>query len=66
MQAATRAGARIRWASVDVPSGELPAEQYDELVTERTRLVAVTAASNILGTMPDVTRITERATRWER
>ncbi len=61
VQAATRAGARIRWASVDVPSGELPAEQYDELVTERTRLVAVTAASNILGTMPDVTRITERA-----
>ncbi|WP_433499548.1 cysteine desulfurase-like protein [Sphaerimonospora sp. CA-214678] len=61
VQAATRAGARIRWASVDVPSGELPAEQYDELVTERTRLVAVTAASNILGTMPDVRRITERA-----
>ncbi|GIH69579.1 cysteine desulfurase-like protein [Sphaerimonospora thailandensis] len=61
VQAATRAGARVRWASVDVPSGELPAEQYDELVTERTRLVAVTAASNILGTMPDIPRITERA-----
>ncbi|MEO3855407.1 cysteine desulfurase-like protein [Acrocarpospora sp. B8E8] len=61
VQAATRAGARIRWAAVDVPSGELPAEQYDELVTDRTRLVAVTAASNILGTMPDVRRITARA-----
>ncbi|WP_066367601.1 cysteine desulfurase-like protein [Herbidospora mongoliensis] len=61
VQAAARAGARIRWAAVDVPSGELPAEQYDELVTDRTRLVAVTAASNILGTMPDVRRITARA-----
>lgn len=61
VQAAARVGAQIRWASVDVPSGELPAEQYDELVTERTKLVAVTAASNILGTMPDIPRITARA-----
>ncbi|WP_214106119.1 cysteine desulfurase-like protein [Acrocarpospora catenulata] len=61
VQAATRAGARIRWATVDVPTGELPAEQYDELITGQTRLVAVTAASNILGTMPDVARITARA-----
>ncbi|ETK33785.1 cysteine desulfurase-like protein [Microbispora sp. ATCC PTA-5024] len=61
VQAAERAGARVRWAEVEVPDGELPAGQYDELVTERTRLVAVTAASNILGTMPDVPRITARA-----
>ncbi len=44
-----------------MPSGELPPEQYDDLVTDRTKLVAVTAASNILGTMPDVRRITDRA-----
>ncbi|GII32575.1 cysteine desulfurase-like protein [Planotetraspora mira] len=61
VQAATRAGARVRWATVEVPSGELPAAQYDELVNERTRLVAVSAASNVLGTMPDVRRITDRA-----
>ncbi|MEW9527355.1 cysteine desulfurase-like protein [Microbispora sp. NPDC049125] len=61
VQAAERAGALIRWARVETPSGELPAEQYEELVTERTRLVAVTAASNILGTIPDVRRITDRA-----
>jgi cysteine desulfurase family protein (TIGR01976 family) len=61
VQAAAQAGARLRWASVDPVTGELPADQYDEIVTERTRLVAVTAASNILGTMPDVARITERA-----
>jgi cysteine desulfurase family protein (TIGR01976 family) len=61
VQAAERAGATVRWASVEVPSGELPAGQYDDLVTERTRLVAVTAASNVLGTMPDVPRIAARA-----
>jgi cysteine desulfurase family protein (TIGR01976 family) len=57
IQAAERAGATVRWAEVDVPSGELPADQYQRLVGERTRLVAVTAASNVLGTMPDVAAI---------
>jgi selenocysteine lyase/cysteine desulfurase len=36
-------------------------EQYDSLIGERTRLVAVTAASNVLGTRPDVAAITARA-----
>jgi cysteine desulfurase family protein (TIGR01976 family) len=61
VQAAERAGATVRWAEVDLPAGELPAEQYDTLLGDRTRLVAVTAASNILGTMPDVAAITKRA-----
>jgi cysteine desulfurase family protein (TIGR01976 family) len=61
VQAAERAGATVRWAEVELPAGELPAEQYDGLLTDRTRLVAVTAASNVLGTMPDVAAITKRA-----
>lgn len=61
VQAAQAAGAVVRWAQVEVPSGELPAAQYDDLLTERTRLVAVTAASNVLGTMPDVPRIARKA-----
>ncbi len=61
VQAAERAGATVRWAEVELPSGELPAEQYDTLLSDRTRLVAVTAASNILGTMPDVAAIAKRA-----
>src|SRR3569833_3024179 len=61
VQAAERAGATVRWAEVDLPAGELPAGQYDTLLTDRTRLVAVTAASNVLGTMPDVAAITKRA-----
>ena len=58
VQAAARAGATLRWAEVDISTGELPADQYRTLVNERTRLVAVTAASNILGTRPDVAAIT--------
>ncbi|MGN6687614.1 MAG: cysteine desulfurase-like protein [Actinomycetales bacterium] len=63
VHAAARAGVEVRWARVDVTSGELPAEQYDELLDDRTRLVAVTAASNVLGTKPDVAAIAERAHR---
>ncbi|GAA2106093.1 cysteine desulfurase-like protein [Actinomadura alba] len=61
VQAAGRAGATVRWADVDTATGELPAAQYDDLIGERTRLVAVTAASNVLGTRPDVAAITARA-----
>jgi cysteine desulfurase family protein (TIGR01976 family) len=60
-QAARRAGATVRWAEVDTATGELPAGQYDGLIGERTRLVAVTAASNILGTRPDLPAITAKA-----
>ena len=51
----------VRWAEVDIETGELPAWQYDELLTRRTRLVALTAASNAIGTCPDVAAITARA-----
>lgn len=61
VQAAARAGATVRWAEVELATTELPIEQYDELVTERTRLVAVTAASNATGTRPDVRAIADRA-----
>jgi cysteine desulfurase family protein (TIGR01976 family) len=61
VQVAARAGAVVRWAEVDTATGELPADQYDRLVSERTRLVAVTAASNVLGTRPDVAGIAARA-----
>ncbi|MFI6600927.1 cysteine desulfurase-like protein [Nonomuraea sp. NPDC050536] len=56
-------GATIRWAEVDTVTGELPVEQYGELIGPRTKLVAVTAASNVLGTRPDVAAITDLAHR---
>jgi cysteine desulfurase family protein (TIGR01976 family) len=61
VQAAARSGATVRWAEFDTATGELPVEQYDGLLTERTRLVAVTAASNVLGTRPDVPAIAAKA-----
>ncbi len=61
VQMAARAGVVVRWADVDLDTGELPAGQYDGLVDGRTRLVAVTAASNVLGTRPDVRAITDLA-----
>jgi cysteine desulfurase family protein (TIGR01976 family) len=60
-QAAAAAGATVRWAEIDPATGELPAGQYAGLLSDRTRLVAVTAASNIIGTRPDVAAITAAA-----
>jgi cysteine desulfurase family protein (TIGR01976 family) len=59
--AAERAGATARWAEFDPETGELPSAAFDELITDRTRLVALTAASNAIGTKPDVRAITDRA-----
>jgi cysteine desulfurase family protein (TIGR01976 family) len=61
LQAAEAAGATVRWAEVDIETGELPAWQYDDLLTERTRLVALTGASSAIGTVPDVAAIADRA-----
>jgi len=61
VQAAAGAGAVVRWAEVDRGTGELGVDQYDSLLSERTRVVAVTAASNILGTRPDVAAIAHKA-----
>jgi cysteine desulfurase family protein (TIGR01976 family) len=63
LQIADELGMVVKWAEVDIETGELPAWQYDELLTDRTRLVAVTAASNAIGTCPDVAAIAERAHR---
>jgi cysteine desulfurase family protein (TIGR01976 family) len=61
VQAAARSGATLRWAEVDPSTAELPAAQYGDLLGEHTRLVAVTAASNIVGTRPDVPAIAAAA-----
>ncbi|MCA2214267.1 cysteine desulfurase-like protein [Jidongwangia harbinensis] len=61
VQAAEAAGATVRWAEFDPATGELPAGQYAGLVGPRTRVVAVTAASNAIGTVPPVRRIADLA-----
>ncbi|MET0234009.1 MAG: cysteine desulfurase-like protein [Kibdelosporangium sp.] len=61
VQAAEANDVRVRWAEFDRTTGELPVEAVTSLLTDRTRLVAVTAASNLLGTRPSIARITPRA-----
>ncbi|MGA8115307.1 MAG: cysteine desulfurase-like protein [Actinocatenispora sp.] len=62
-QAAASAGATVRWASFDPATGELPVDRIAGELSDRTRLVAVTAASNLLGTRPDIPAIAEAAHR---
>jgi cysteine desulfurase family protein (TIGR01976 family) len=52
--AAERAGAVVRFAEPDRETLELPPGAVEAALSERTRWVAVTAASNAVGTAPDV------------
>ena len=54
LRAAERYGAKVRWAEVDIETGELPPWQWAELLTAGTRLVAVPSASATLGAVTDV------------
>ena len=55
--AAADVGATVRWVPFDTETGELHTADVAEAVGERTRLVAVTGASNLLGTRPDLPAI---------
>ncbi|WP_069770089.1 cysteine desulfurase-like protein [Streptomyces sp. LUP30] len=61
IQAARRAGVVVRWIEIDDATTELDLDSYERALSPRTRLVAVTAASNVLGTLPPVRRIADRA-----
>ncbi|MFD7159173.1 cysteine desulfurase-like protein [Kribbella sp. NPDC059898] len=58
VQAAEAAGATVKWLGFDPETSEL--DDIAPLLTDRTRLVAVTAASNLLGTRPDTQRIADQ------
>ena len=57
---AARKGAQIRVLPFD-DEGRLMTERLEELMDERTRLVAITQASNTLGTRPDLEQIIDKA-----
>ncbi|WP_425846866.1 cysteine desulfurase-like protein [Agrococcus sp. TSP3-2-1] len=61
LQIAERVGMAVRWLRLDPATGQLRLDELDEVVTERTRLVAVTGASNLIGSKPDLPRIAARA-----
>jgi cysteine desulfurase / selenocysteine lyase len=55
-----RTGARLRWFSV-TPDGRLDLDQADDLINGRTKIVAITHQSNVLGTINPVADIAARA-----
>jgi cysteine desulfurase family protein (TIGR01976 family) len=61
VQAAHRVEAVVRWADFDPETGELEVDDVAKLLSGRTRLVAVTGASNLIGTRPRVAEISAAA-----
>ncbi|GFG87077.1 cysteine desulfurase-like protein [Mycolicibacter algericus] len=59
VRAANRYGAKLKWAEVDIETGELPGWQWENLITPSTRLVAVSSASGVLGTVTDLRPVTK-------
>lgn len=57
---AQRTGAQLDYLGVD-GEGRLVLEDLDRLLTERTRMVAITHQSNVLGTINPIKLIAERA-----
>jgi cysteine desulfurase/selenocysteine lyase len=57
---ARRTGARLRYIEMD-DEGKLVLDDLDALLTDRTRLVAMTQVSNALGTVNPVDRVIEAA-----
>ena len=58
---AERAGATVRFAEPDPETLELPASAVEAVLGDRTRWVAVTHASNAVGTVPDLPGIVAAA-----
>ena len=61
VQAAERQGVEVRWLEIDPATAELDLGPLGTTVDERTRVVAVAGASNLLGTIPPVRTIADRA-----
>ena len=61
VQAAQARGVEVRWLTLDRATAELDLGLLEVTVDDRTRVVAVTGASNLLGTIPPLRAIGERA-----
>ena len=61
VQAADAAGALVRWIDFDPETSEVDMAGVRSAIGERTRLVAVTAASNLIGTKPPVRAVADLA-----
>jgi cysteine desulfurase family protein (TIGR01976 family) len=54
-------GIRVQWARMILDSGQLDTAQLMRLIHERTKLVAIGAASNAIGTVNDLRPVVNRA-----
>lgn len=61
LRAASRYGAKIKWAEIDIETADLPAWQWETLIDNPTRLVAITSASSSVGTVTDLGPVTKLA-----
>ncbi|WP_220019904.1 cysteine desulfurase-like protein [Mycobacterium tuberculosis] len=59
LRAAHRYGAKVKWAEIDIETGELPTWQWEGLIGKSTRLVAVNSASGTLGGVTDLRAMTK-------
>jgi cysteine desulfurase family protein (TIGR01976 family) len=59
LRAAHRYGAKVKWAEIDIETGDLPTWQWESLIGKSTRLVAVASASATLGTVTDLRAMTK-------
>jgi len=59
-QLARRTGAKLRWLSVN-PDGRLDLTNIDEIINKKTKIVAITHQSNVLGTIPPIKLIVEKS-----
>lgn len=59
LRAAHRYGAKVKWAEIDIETGELPTWQWEGLIGKSTRLVAVASASATMGTVTDLRAMTK-------
>ncbi|MGI8332046.1 cysteine desulfurase [Actinomadura scrupuli] len=62
-QLCLRTGATLRWFGI-TDDGRLDLSELDTLLNERTKIVALTHQSNVLGTVNPMEAITERAHRF--
>ena len=58
--AAKDVGVEVRWIEFDPATSEITVADVEKQLTDRTRLVAITAASNLIGTRPPIMEIAER------
>ena len=59
-QLAKRSGAELKWFGV-TSDGRLDETNIDSLITSKTKIVAITQQSNVLGTVNDLDRIIKKA-----